>query len=73
MRRRPGKRSVDAAAKPLEEGLIDEAFLFQILLTTPEAKRNMTKFLETGGQTREGEARMGDLCAELGRVTSGEG
>ena len=63
------KRSVDAAGKPLADGLMDEAFLFQVLLATPEAKRNMTKFLELGGQTREGEARMGDLCGELGRVT----
>lgn len=66
------KRSVDSVAKPLAEGLTDEAFLFQVLLSTPEAKRNMTKFLEIGGQTREGEARMGELCAELGRVTSAD-
>ena len=42
----------------------------KILLATPEAKRNMAAFLELGGQTRAGEARMGDLCAELGRATS---
>jgi enoyl-CoA hydratase/carnithine racemase len=30
------------------------------------AKLNMRKFLEIGGQTREGELRMGDLAAELG-------
>ncbi|MEM7060177.1 MAG: enoyl-CoA hydratase/isomerase family protein [Pseudomonadota bacterium] len=65
------KRSVDAASKPLADGLTDEAFLFQVLLASPEAKHNMAKFLEIGGQTREGEARMGELCAELGRVASG--
>ena len=63
------KRSIDAAAKPLAEGLGDEAFLFQVLLSLPESKRCMAKFLELGGQTREGEARMGDLCAELGLAT----
>ena len=26
----------------------------------------MARFLEIGGQTRDGELRMGELCAELG-------
>jgi len=40
--------------------------LFQRLLRTDGAQRNMRKFLELGGQTREPELRMGELCAELG-------
>ena len=30
------------------------------------AQRNMQRFLEIGGQTREGELRMGELCGQLG-------
>ena len=60
------KRAVDSAEKPLAEGMNDEAFLFQVLLGTEGAQTNMAKFLEIGGQTREGEMRMGALCAELG-------
>jgi len=63
------KRSVDSAEKPLAEGLADEAFYFRVLLGTGEATRNMEKFLEIGGQTREGEMRMGELTAELGGAT----
>ena len=61
------KQSVNASVKPLAEGLADEAHLFDILLRTPEAKANMARFMEIGGQTREGELRMGELCAELGQ------
>ncbi len=63
------KLSIDSATKDLHEGLNDEAFNFQVLLQTPDAKRNMAKFLEIGGQTHEGEMRMGELCAELGAST----
>jgi enoyl-CoA hydratase/carnithine racemase len=64
---RLGKESVNAAEKPLQEGLIEEAYLFQRLLRTDGAQTNMKKFLEIGGQTREGEMRVGDLNAELGK------
>ena len=64
------KLSIDSATKDLHEGLNDEAFNFQVLLQTPDAKRNMAKFLEIGGQTHEGEMRMGELCGELGDVTN---
>lgn len=61
------KASVAAAEKPLEEGLLDEAYLFQTVLRSPGAQENMRRFLKLGGQTAEGELRMGDLCGELGR------
>ncbi|MEE9278579.1 MAG: enoyl-CoA hydratase/isomerase family protein [Myxococcota bacterium] len=61
------KACVDAADKPLEDGLRDEAYLFQTVLRSPGAQENMRRFLKLGGQTREGELRMGELCAELGR------
>ena len=63
------KLSVDSATKDLHQGLNDEAFNFQVLLQTPEAKRNMARFLEIGGQTHDGEMQMGDLCGELGVAT----
>ena len=63
---RLAKESVNAAEKPLAEGMLEEAYLFQRLVRTDSAQRNMKKFLEIGGQTREGELRVGELNAELG-------
>lgn len=64
---RLGKESVNAAEKPLQEGMIEEAYLFQRLLRTDSAQTNMRRYLEIGGQTREGELRVGELNKELGR------
>jgi enoyl-CoA hydratase/carnithine racemase len=66
---RLAKESVNNAGKPLSEGLADEAYLFQRLLRTDGAQRNMRRFLELGGQTREGELQVGELVA---RVVTGE-
>lgn len=59
------KTSVNNAEMPLQQGLLEEAYLFQQTLRTDGAQRNMRKSLEIGFQTREGEARMGELCLEL--------
>ncbi len=59
------KRAVLAAEPDPSTGLLEEGFAFQQLLRTPEAQRAMRRFLERGGQTREGERRLGALCAEL--------
>jgi enoyl-CoA hydratase/carnithine racemase len=67
---RLAKEAINSADKPLNDGLSDEAFLFQALVRTEGAQRNMRRFLEIGGQTREGELRMGELCAELGEEPS---
>ncbi len=64
------KASVDSAEKELEEGLKDEAHNFQLTLRTDDAQTNMRKFLELGGQTPEGEKRMGDLAREVGEATA---
>jgi enoyl-CoA hydratase/carnithine racemase len=64
---RLAKQSVDAADRPLAEGLVEESYLFQQSIRTAGARRNMARFLEIGGQTRDGELRVGDLNAELGR------
>jgi len=60
---RLAKESVNAAPRPLAEGLREEAFLFERLLRTPEVQANMARFLEIGGQTPEGELRMGERSA----------
>jgi enoyl-CoA hydratase/carnithine racemase len=60
------KRAVLAAEPDWTQGLLDESFAFQQLLRTPDAQRGMRRFLERGGQTRDGERRLGALCAELG-------
>ena len=60
------KQSVNAAELPLAEGLVEEGYLFAKLLRTEEAQVNMRRFLDLGGQTREGELHMGDLCEKLG-------
>jgi hypothetical protein len=42
-----------------------QADLFQRLLRTDDAQRNMARFLEIGGQTRDGELRIAELNTEL--------
>ncbi|MEJ2131576.1 MAG: enoyl-CoA hydratase/isomerase family protein [Gammaproteobacteria bacterium] len=64
---RLAKASVDAADKPLREGLLEEAYLFQILMRTDDAQKNMKRFLELGGQTREGELEVNELSRRLGQ------
>jgi len=51
---RVAKESVNNSEKPWLEGLFEEAYLFEGLLRTEAAQRNMQRFLEIGGQTREG-------------------
>ena len=63
---RLAKASVNGSELPLIEGQRNEAYLFQRLLRTDDAQRNMRRFLEIGGQTREGELRVGALGGELG-------
>lgn len=58
------KQAVLAAERDVTEGLLDEAYLFQRTMATPEAKRNMRAFMALGGQTREGELRVGALGLE---------
>jgi enoyl-CoA hydratase/carnithine racemase len=64
---RLAKASVSAAEQPLSQGLLEEAYLFQRLLRNDSAQTNMQRYLEIGGQTREGELRVNELNAELGR------
>ena len=59
------KQAVLAAEPDPGAGLLEEGFRFQQLVRTPEAQRLMRRFLERGGQTRDGERRLGALCSEL--------
>ena len=63
---RLAKEAVNCADLPLEVGLAEESFLFQRLLRNESAQTSMRRFLELGGQTREGELRVGELNAEVG-------
>jgi len=62
---RLAKRSVDCAALPLEEGLVEEAYLFAKLMRTDDAQRSMRRFLALGGQTPDGERRVAELSAAV--------
>lgn len=64
---RLAKASVSAAELPLAQGLQEEAYLFARLLRTESAQTNMREFLEIGGQTREGELKVGELAGALGK------
>ncbi|MBW1818768.1 MAG: enoyl-CoA hydratase/isomerase family protein [Deltaproteobacteria bacterium] len=46
---------LNVAEMPLVEGLIEESYLFDQLATQSEPKVRMKRFLDAGGQTREGE------------------
>ncbi|MCC6438410.1 MAG: enoyl-CoA hydratase/isomerase family protein [Acidimicrobiales bacterium] len=55
-----------AEADPLT-GLLEEAYLFDQLVPRPDAQHAMRRFLAAGGQTRDGERRVGELNAEINR------
>lgn len=64
---RLAKQAVHASALPLDDGCKVEAALFQDLLFTDTALTKMRRFLELGGQTRDGEKRVAALSAEVAR------
>lgn len=64
---RYAKASVVAGEPSYADGLKEESYLFQALLRTDEAQQNMRRFLELGGQTREGELRVNELNVEVCR------
>jgi enoyl-CoA hydratase/carnithine racemase len=61
------KQAINSADKPLAEGLRDESYLFAQLIRTESGQANMKRFLEIGGQTRDGELRIQELNGRLGR------
>lgn len=65
---RLAKQSIVNAARSSEAGLQEESFLFQKLIREPGARKNMQTFLETGGQTREGELNLDRLVDRLTEI-----
>lgn len=63
---REAKVSVLRDDTGVEEALLAESAAFNRLLADPRAQSAMTNFLARGGQTHEGESRLGELAAELG-------
>ncbi|MDA2946120.1 MAG: enoyl-CoA hydratase-related protein [Actinomycetota bacterium] len=62
------KQAVLAAEDlPLVDGLRRETYLFQMLLRSADAGPAMRAFLDAGGQTVDGESRVGDLMGEIHR------
>ncbi len=62
---RLAKESINNAELPLAEGLSLEAYLFQRLIREPSAQHAMKRFIEVGGQTREGELKVGELVTKI--------
>jgi hypothetical protein len=63
---REAKESVLRNDTGVEDALLDESAGFNRLLGDPRARTAMTRFLDLGGQTVEGESRLGELAGELG-------
>ena len=61
---RNAKAAIGFAEPDPTPGLLEEAYLFQDVMQTPESRRNMARFMELGGQTREGELRVAELSGE---------
>jgi len=62
---RLAKQSVDSATLPMAEGCQHEADLFQTLLFSNPARHAMRRFLELGGQTRDGELRVAEISGTV--------
>ena len=62
---RLAKRAVLAAEPAPHQGLAEESFLFQQLIRTDDGRRAMRRFLELGGQTREGELKVAELSGAI--------
>jgi enoyl-CoA hydratase/carnithine racemase len=63
---REAKAAVLRAEQDVIADLLAEAAAFNRTLADPPARAAMQRFLERGGQTREGELRLGELAGELG-------
>ena len=55
----------NADTMSLHDAMLEEAFLFQQTLRDPQARRRMEKFIEDGGQTRDGEKNLLDTLDKV--------
>jgi enoyl-CoA hydratase/carnithine racemase len=60
------KAAVNAVGLSMEEGLIQEEYLCHQLMVSPEARRRMNRFIESGGQDRNNEI---DFQAIINKLT----
>lgn len=60
-----GKKLVLMAEIGITENLVGEGTVFNSQLSDPRARAAMENFLARGGQTREGELRLGQLAGEI--------
>ncbi|CAB4872608.1 unannotated protein [freshwater metagenome] len=63
-----GKASVLRAEKDVVADLLAEGAAFQGALGGPGTRDAMERFMAQGGQTRDGEMRLGELAGELGQT-----
>jgi enoyl-CoA hydratase/carnithine racemase len=66
---RLAKAALLASQQDPTEGLITESFLFDQLMAQPESRRLMQRFLDLGGQTRDGERNVADLSHQTSKST----
>lgn len=59
------KASVLRSESPVDDVLLSEGAAFNRLLADSDARDAMRSFMDRGGQTPEGERRLGELAAEL--------
>jgi len=62
---RGAKKALLRSQEDPTDALIDETHIFNTLQMSSAAQELMQRFLEFGGQTRDGELRMEDLAAEI--------
>ncbi len=63
------KRAVQDAELPLAEGLAAEARIFNQTVNSDAARKRMAKYLELGGQTREGDRDTRHMVDEFAKVS----
>jgi len=61
---------VAAEDRPVEEGLREESFALQHLMASAGSRASIERFLEIGGQTRDGEKRLDELLADVIRTSA---
>ena len=59
-----------AEDRPVEEGLREESFSLQRLMASDDSRASIRRFLEIGGETRDGEKRLDELLAEVIRTSA---
>ncbi len=62
------KRAVQASELPLDQGLLEEAHLFNQAVASDVARRRMAKYFELGGQTREVDLDMNFMADILAKI-----